>query len=219
MTIKRRKDGKETRTQILEAAGALIAEKGFAHTTNKSIAAKAGVDLASINYHFGGREGLYQAVLVEGHKSFIDIDELAQLAESILEPREKLGQFLKRLIENLLSIQGWQSRIFLQEFLSPSNRTAESIQKIVMPKASYLIKILHQITGIPETDPAMKHCLISIMAPGVILLFTGDGGISPIRLQKDQESRRRFIEHHIKFSLAGLDAVRDEYHRNRSMEK
>lgn len=58
-----RKDGEATRLRILEAAGELCATLGFGETSNKAVAAKAEVDLASINYHFGSRNGLYQAVL------------------------------------------------------------------------------------------------------------------------------------------------------------
>ncbi len=56
-----RTDGEATYNRILETAGKLFATSGFAETSSKAIAAKAEVDLASINYHFGSRSGLYQA--------------------------------------------------------------------------------------------------------------------------------------------------------------
>ena len=65
-----RSDGEATRTRILEAAGELFATTGYAETSNKAIAAHAQVDLASINYHFGNRSDLYQAVLTEADRKF-----------------------------------------------------------------------------------------------------------------------------------------------------
>ena len=59
-TSKRRTDGQATRERILEAAGELFAAAGYAQTTAKAIAERAGVTLTLINYHFDGREGLYQ---------------------------------------------------------------------------------------------------------------------------------------------------------------
>lgn len=50
-----------TRTAILEAAVRGFAGKGFAATSTREIAALAGTNVASIAYHFGGKEGLRTA--------------------------------------------------------------------------------------------------------------------------------------------------------------
>ncbi|MBS0397934.1 MAG: TetR/AcrR family transcriptional regulator, partial [Proteobacteria bacterium] len=81
-----RADGKITRTRILEAAGELFATTGYAETSNKAIAAQAQVDLASINYHFGNRSGLYQAVLAESYGQVLGLANLKQLVGSELAP-------------------------------------------------------------------------------------------------------------------------------------
>jgi AcrR family transcriptional regulator len=48
--------------RILDAAEGLFAEKGFAETSLRAITSKAGVNLAAVNYHFGSKEALIQAV-------------------------------------------------------------------------------------------------------------------------------------------------------------
>ena len=53
--------GQSTRKAIVEAAMRGFAEKGFAATSTREIAALAGTNLASISYHFGGKEGLRAA--------------------------------------------------------------------------------------------------------------------------------------------------------------
>lgn len=72
MSRARRSDGDLTKSKILEAAGRLIAQLGWAKTSNKEIVKLAEVDLAAINYHFGGRDGLYQAVLSEAHAHYLN---------------------------------------------------------------------------------------------------------------------------------------------------
>lgn len=47
---------------ILDAAEALFAEKGFAETSLRNITSEAGVNLAAVNYHFGSKQKLIQAV-------------------------------------------------------------------------------------------------------------------------------------------------------------
>lgn len=51
-----------TVTRILDTAEVLFAEKGFAETSLRAITSKAGVNLAAVNYHFGSKESLIQAV-------------------------------------------------------------------------------------------------------------------------------------------------------------
>jgi AcrR family transcriptional regulator len=52
-----------TKQRLLEAAESLFMEHGFEATTLRMITAAAGVNLAAVNYHFGSKEELFQAVL------------------------------------------------------------------------------------------------------------------------------------------------------------
>ena len=52
-----------TKDRILDAAESLFMEHGFEATSLRAITAAAGVNLASVNYHFGSKEELFQAVL------------------------------------------------------------------------------------------------------------------------------------------------------------
>src|SRR5688572_13608978 len=53
----------ETRGRILEAAGAVFAERGFRDATVREIVARARVNLAAVNYHFRDKKRLYAEVL------------------------------------------------------------------------------------------------------------------------------------------------------------
>jgi AcrR family transcriptional regulator len=53
--------GRTTREAIVEAALRGFGEKGFEATSVREIAAAAGTNIASISYHFGGKEGLRDA--------------------------------------------------------------------------------------------------------------------------------------------------------------
>ncbi len=52
-------EGVETRERLLEAAGKLFAERGYESTSVRDITAEADCNVASVNYHFGGKENLY----------------------------------------------------------------------------------------------------------------------------------------------------------------
>src|SRR3546814_17714118 len=52
-----------TREIILDTAEALFARQGHDGTSMRQITSEAGVNLAAVNYHFGSKEALVQAVL------------------------------------------------------------------------------------------------------------------------------------------------------------
>lgn len=52
----------ETRTRILDAAEELFMQHGFEATSMRLLTARAGVNLAAVNYHFGSKHALIEAV-------------------------------------------------------------------------------------------------------------------------------------------------------------
>jgi len=79
--------GAETREKILDAAEALFAEHGFEGASMRMITARAGVNLAAVNYHFGSKENLLREIFRR------------RLAEITEERRRRLAQ-LQRLCKN-----------------------------------------------------------------------------------------------------------------------
>jgi AcrR family transcriptional regulator len=64
-SVGRPRDGNpaETRRGILRAAEESFATAGFVGATTRQVAARAGVNVATLHYHFGNKEKLYRAVL------------------------------------------------------------------------------------------------------------------------------------------------------------
>ena len=52
----------ETRTRILDAAEELFMQHGFEGTSMRQLTTRAGVNLAAVNYHFGSKDALIEAV-------------------------------------------------------------------------------------------------------------------------------------------------------------
>ncbi|MDY3198352.1 MAG: TetR family transcriptional regulator, partial [Pseudomonadaceae bacterium] len=92
----------ETVERILDAAEQLFAEKGFAETSLRLITSKAGVNLAAVNYHFGSKKSLIQAVFTRFLNPFVtsleqELDRQQQAG--ITDPSlEELLEMLVRLV-------------------------------------------------------------------------------------------------------------------------
>jgi AcrR family transcriptional regulator len=63
MTTMRRPQTGDTKHRILDTAEALFAENGFKRTTISQIVRRAGVNQAAVNYHFGSKAALVEAVI------------------------------------------------------------------------------------------------------------------------------------------------------------
>jgi AcrR family transcriptional regulator len=73
----------DTKTRILDAAELLFMEHGFEATSLRQLTSAAGVNLAAVNYHFGSKEELFQAVLTRR------LDPMNQERIALLEKVER----------------------------------------------------------------------------------------------------------------------------------
>jgi AcrR family transcriptional regulator len=62
MSLRAVKPQHETRTRILDAAEELFMQHGFEGTSMRLLTTKAGVNLAAVNYHFGSKDALIEAL-------------------------------------------------------------------------------------------------------------------------------------------------------------
>lgn len=69
---------KATRTRILEAAMALLAEKGYAATSTPAVARKAGLSRTAMLYHFPSRQALIDAVVQYVTRRRVEMQEEMQ---------------------------------------------------------------------------------------------------------------------------------------------
>jgi AcrR family transcriptional regulator len=103
MSLRAIKPQHETRTRILDAAEELFMQHGFEGTSMRLLTGKAGVNLAAVNYHFGSKDALIEA-LFRRRLDPMNAERIAALerlvdpsAESII--RAFLGPSL-RLVED-----------------------------------------------------------------------------------------------------------------------
>ena len=82
-----------TRRRLLDAAEALVADEGYSAPSHRSIARRAGVHVALVNYHYGSKEMLLEAVVARRADQLIAawkralaeaLDDDAPTAEDVL---------------------------------------------------------------------------------------------------------------------------------------
>jgi AcrR family transcriptional regulator len=86
-------DPELTRREILRAAEERFAAAGFDAATTREMASRAGVNVATLHYHFGDKRRLYEAVRQESARG-----ELPRLPEGGSKT-ERLGGFVSALTD------------------------------------------------------------------------------------------------------------------------
>src|SRR4051812_19692154 len=97
-------DAPDTRGRLLQAAGGGFAEQGVRRATVREICARAGADIAAINYHYRDKERLYAQVMQSGIVSALQkYPPDMGLEAGTSEPAERrLHAFVRSLLYRLL---------------------------------------------------------------------------------------------------------------------
>jgi AcrR family transcriptional regulator len=206
-----------TRVKLLEAAGQLFAVHGFDGTTAKEICELAGVNPAAVNYHFGGFEGLYEAVLMDARDRVAGNEErLFGLLDAPIPPQEKLRVMITVVVGAILAAgrSSWILRLFSREITSPSEIGARILTSTARPRVERVRALVGEMIGLPPDHPSVALACISIAAPLQILLIADRDLVRTIHpaLDLSQEGQEALVAHFVRFALAGLEAVKAKVH-------
>lgn len=133
-----------TRRALLDRGRTLFAQYGYEALTTRHLARECGVNLAAVNYHFGGKEGLYLAVIDEivedlGRSVCRRLEELRAGIAASAGNRRALGVLASEFVSHL--VRGAvgnpdnlpAARIIQQEFSRQSPAFARLFEEFVLP--------------------------------------------------------------------------------------
>lgn len=129
---------RHTKTDIVDAAEYLFSQQGFTQTSMREITSRAQVNLASVNYHFGSKKNLIQAVFkryfdqlmpdiekcISMQRDDSGSDGVARLLYSLIPPMLKLNTlsengtttFVKLLGRGYNETQGHLRRFIMNDY-------------------------------------------------------------------------------------------------------
>jgi AcrR family transcriptional regulator len=84
--MRKTRDGESTKTQVIEAAKQVFAQRGFAGTSLAMISEECGISDGLILYHFKNKENLYRQV--QEHLAAEYLAVISQAAKDVQDPRE-----------------------------------------------------------------------------------------------------------------------------------
>src|SRR5215467_1750657 len=174
-----------TQEKILDSAEELFMEHGFEATSLRQITAAAKVNLAAVNYHFGSKEELFQAVLTRR------LDPMNQ------ERLALLTRFEHDAAPKPLSCE----RILAAMFI-PALRLARDPQR----RGKNFLRLLGRAYADPA--PFIRHFLSEQYALMIARFKAAFGRALPHLPKKELGWRLHFVMGALSYTLAGTDALK-----------
>jgi TetR/AcrR family transcriptional regulator, regulator of cefoperazone and chloramphenicol sensitivity len=214
--------GSDTRRRLRKAAGVVFAEEGFRRATVREICRRAGANVAAVNYHFAGKEGLYRQVLEQGRDAAFQKYPLTLGAEGVRCPEDRLRAFVRTFLFRIFD-RGAPSRFFrlmAREFVEPTEVLDKVVTETVRPAFEYLASIVRPLLG-PEADEKtvqfhcasiVGQCLYFHVSRHVLSRLFPWGGFNPGDIEA-------IAEHVNRLSLRAMKAFRKERKEARHGER
>jgi AcrR family transcriptional regulator len=114
------------RRRIVAAAARLFAERGYAATTTRAIAAEVDANIATVHYHVGSKFELFRAVLEDLYAEEKEIlnQQLQPLAGRTIRDVDELSTVLTGLADAMIDLmiaRPERPRLYLRRWLDPDD--------------------------------------------------------------------------------------------------
>lgn len=208
MVRPRRLPRAETRERLIEAASEIFIEHGYKAAKIRDIVRRAGANVAAVNYHFNGKEGLY-AEVIRQHAAQA-IEDFAPAAGAPRAPDARLRHYVRTFLKRLLAnnVQSRMARLIARESVEPTAAFDLVVERFVMPQHVVLHDTVRALLGADVSEERVRRASMSIVGQ-CLYYWTARRVVT--RLDPDLEYSAgqvdRLAEHIVEFSLAGLRQI------------
>ncbi len=203
----------DARQRLMGMAEKLFAEKGFDGVSVRDITSSADCNVASINYHFGGKDKLYLEIM-KGRMVALreirigSIDEVMSKESTALE--DLLRAFSWAFIDPLVDeAQGGQlTKLMMREMLDPHLPAEMFCDEVIKPVMRAMVEALTTVCPGIEVNQVML-CVHSLIAQ---LLHTVHVNGMLAKLESSEcecPSLEGFVDHIVKFTAIGIRGIAD----------
>lgn len=159
-----------TKQKLLNAALDAFSEGGFAGTSTRDIAARAGVHHPLITYHFSNKDRLWRSAVKYVFAKFLDALKASQVKYANECPKTRFASMIKIYVYYAANHPALH-KIILQESSNPSSRLewlSENFLKPLSEVSSKYIVELQDKGVVGPGNPQMIYNMIRVSSGGLI---------------------------------------------------
>jgi TetR/AcrR family transcriptional regulator, regulator of cefoperazone and chloramphenicol sensitivity len=193
--------------RVISTAAKVFAEKGFARATVREICKRAKVNIAAVNYYWGGKEKLYKQVIEELIIERTRVYPFTAAMDQSLPPQMRLNKFIELFLNRLLDSDrpAWSSKIMIREMFQPTEAVKVVLDKLVKPNFELLVLILKDIYTNKVSERKVRLTAVSIISQCVFYFYAGRVMSRMVAKKMLPEFKiDEVVEHITKFSLQGI---------------
>jgi AcrR family transcriptional regulator len=155
-----------TRAKLVDAAGKVFAESGYRGATVREICARAGVNIALVNYYFGDKLELYAEVLRE---SIGSMKNEIRVLESGLPPEQAIPDLIRATLQRMFRADrpGWYYQLMVHEMAQPTPALANVINETMRPIYDRFRTLIGEMLRLSPDDDTVRFCAHSVIAQAV----------------------------------------------------
>jgi AcrR family transcriptional regulator len=194
------------RERLLASAGEVFAAVGFRRATVREICGQAAVNVAMVNYYFGGKENLYRAVLDRCLADAMRRVPPPQMGGRA--PAEgRLAAFVTGLLAHAFdrSVSG---ALIARETVDPAFGRDAVVAELIRPYCEGIRSIVREVLGSQAGEEEVRWCEESIVGQ---CMHYRNGRPMLDRLHPDQRDGpaeiKQLADHITRFSLEALRAL------------
>ena len=199
-----------TRASLIEAAAPLFAEVGFEATRTRDIADKASANVSAINYHFGSKMGLYQAVIKSQAEEMNASFPIETEAVRQGNPATRLHWLIHNLLRRvLMQSDDRRLKICVREFVEPTEALDFLVKEIVSQQFDIMKSVVNAVLGQEARPEELDRFTVSVVSQcfhyGMAEPMLTRLGV---QVPSTDADINELAEHIVSFSLAGIVAGR-----------
>ncbi len=207
---RKRRDGLETRSRILDAACDVFSDKGYRDTTLAEICDLAQTNCASVKYHFGDKAALYEEVWRACVREAVSDYPIDGGVPETAPAEDRLRGHIRALIERITDDGkfGRLHRLNLLEMARPTPFMQKLIGELRQPHFEYISRTLKELLGPEATAAEVTWCEMSIIGQCRMTRSGIPDRFPDLICQEAGAERQQFTGHVIEFTLAGVCELR-----------
>lgn len=150
---------RETQERLIRAGLSLFSKQGLEGVRTRQLADEAGVNQSAIPYHFGGKEGVYLAVLEHVANGIVEHLALPRLLSDSPSPAAALQALMQDFVRALLGSETStaSSLLLAREQLQPSAEFDALYSRLFLPLHQAVSELVAAIRG---QDPALRENIL-----------------------------------------------------------